>query len=128
MERIVYSTLNNYFHTLEMKGYVPYTDSSKALILSFYWEYIYNTSGHTIDKDEYRMIEKALNCLYGSTCLIPYPDYIKLGNTSSGQVLEIDVTLNAMGNVKVVKGKNHIRNIPDIDLSLFDQIDDKVDG
>ena len=127
MERIVYNTLCNYFHVLEMKGYMSNKDSNKALVLSFYWDYIYNMPGHILKRDEYMLVEKALDCLYGSTCLIPYPDYLKMGKLHLGQMEEIDARLTAVENTKVVKGKNHIQNIPDIDLTPYDQVDDVVD-
>lgn len=125
MERIVYNALCNYFHALEVKGYMPYRDSQKALILSFYWDYIYNDPGHILSRKEYMLVERALDCLYGSTCLIPYPDYLKMGKLHLGQMEEIDARLKAVENAKVVKGKNHIQNITDIDLSGWDEIDDE---
>ena len=125
MERIVYNTLCNYFHALEMKGYMSNKDSNKALVLSFYWDYIYNMPGHILKRDEYMLVEKALDCLYGSTCLIPYPDYLKMGKLHLGQMEEIDARLTAVENTKVVKGKNHIQNIPDINLTPYDQIENE---
>ena len=124
MERIVYNSLCNYFHALELKGYMPNKDSQKLLVLSFYWDYIYNMPGHILKREDYMLIEKALDCLYGSSCLIPYPDYLKMGKLRLGQMEEIDFRLKEVENTKVVKGKNHIQNIPDIDLSQYDQVED----
>ena len=123
MERIVYNTLCNYFHTLSLKGYMPNKDSQKALVLSFYWDYIYNQPGHILSRKEFMLIEKALNCLYGSTCLTPYPDYLKMGKLRLGQMEEINYRLKEMEATKVVKGKNHLYNIPDLDLTSLDVID-----
>ena len=100
-------------------------DSNKALVLSFYWDYIYNQPGQILKRDEYMLVEKALDCLYGSTCLIPYPDYLKMGKLHLGQMEEIDARLRAVEETKVVKGKNHIQNIPDIDLTPYDQVNDE---
>ena len=36
---------------------------------------------------------------------------------------EIDFRLKEVENTKVVKGKNHIQNIPDIDLSQYDKVE-----
>lgn len=124
MERIVYNSLCNYFHALELKGYMPNKDSQKLLVLNFYWDYIYNMPGHILKREDYMLIEKALDCLYGSSCLIPYPDYLKMGKLRLGQMEEIDFRLKEVENTKVVKGKNHIQNIPDIDLSQYDQVED----
>ena len=119
MERIVYNTLCNYFHALEVKGYMPNKDSQKALVLSFYWDYIYNMPGHLLKRDEYMLVEKALDCLYGSTCLIPYPDYLKMGKLHLGQMEEIDARLKEVEDTKVIKSKESVTEIPDIDLSQY---------
>ena len=128
MERIVYNTLCTYFDALEKTGYMPNDVSNRALILSFYWDYIYNNPYHVLTRPEYMLVEKALDCLYGSTCLIPYPDYLKMGKLHLGQMEEINARLQALEDTKVVKGKNHIQDIPDIDLTSYDQIDDEVDN
>ena len=31
----------------------------------------------------------ALDCLFGSTCLIPYPDYLKMGKLHLGDMTEV---------------------------------------
>jgi hypothetical protein len=72
------------------------------------------------------LVEKALDCLYGSTCLIPYPDYLKMSKLHLGQMEEIDTRLKAIENTKVVKGKKHVTNIPDIDLSSYSQVIDSI--
>lgn len=125
MERLVYNTLGSYFNALEKKGYMPWKDSEKALVFSFFWEFIYGEHASILSRPEYMLIERALNCLYGSSCLIPYPDYLKMGKLRLGQMEEINYRLTNVEKTKVVKGKNHIQNIPDIDLTPYDQIDDK---
>ena len=37
---------------------------------------------------------------------------------------EAESRVTDIENTKVVKGKNHIQNIPDIDLSQYDQVED----
>ena len=34
-----------------------------------------NTTSIVISKEDYEHLENALYCLYGTSCLIPYPDY-----------------------------------------------------
>jgi hypothetical protein len=124
MERIVYNTICTYTQALEKLGYVSDVDTQKALVLSFYWDYIYNMPGHILKRDEYMLVEKALDCLYGSTCLIPYPDYLKMSKLHLGQMEELNARLKAIEDTKVVKGKKHITNIPDIDLSSYSKVID----
>jgi hypothetical protein len=47
-----------------------------------------------------------------------------MGKLHLGQMEEVNSRLRAIENTRVVKGKNHIQDIPDIDLSQYDNIDD----
>lgn len=44
-----------------------------------------------ITEPDYRIIQNALNCLYGSSCLIPYPNYIN-DNSPFGNLFSDSVT------------------------------------
>ena len=103
MDRIVYNTLSNYFHALEQIGYISSKDSQKALILSFYRDFVYCDYRGLLNKDDYRLIEKALDCLYGSTCLIPYPDYLKMGKLHIGEMTEMAQRVKTLEDTDVVK-------------------------
>ena len=70
MDNYVYNILKNYFHVLESTGYVGSKEGEKLLIVSFYNKFVAKNT------DDKRTIELALNCLYNSSCFIPYPDYI----------------------------------------------------
>ena len=103
MERIVYNTICTYTQALEKLGYVADVDTQKALVLSFYWDYIYNMPGHILKRDEYMLVEKALDCLYGSTCLIPYPDYLKMGKLHIGEMTEMAHRVKTLEETEVLK-------------------------
>lgn len=77
MDEIVYEALARYYHALELKGYMPLSHSYKLLVLSFYRDAILNDFMQFVTDDDKYTIEKALNCLYGTTCTIPYTDYLK---------------------------------------------------
>lgn len=49
------------------------------------------------------LIEKALDCLYGSTCLIPYPDYLKMGKLHLGEMTELVQRIENLENTNVLK-------------------------
>ena len=152
MDNILYDSLSNYYNALELKGYMPHSHAQKLLLLTFYRDFTLKDYRGLLSKDDYHLIERALDCLWGSSCLIPYPDYLKMGRLCLGGVTEIisrtkaledystelderiDVNdqlisentnrLNEQGNrlgvlenVKVVKGKSTVTNIPDIDLA-----------
>ena len=159
MDNFVYNATNSYFHTLGTLGYVSNKKVQSLLVLIFYYNLIYHDYRGYIKKEDYHTIEKALNCLYGTNCLIPYPDYLKMGKLKLGEMTEVlsrtkaveeyskeldqrildnDVLiednirrldehgnrLDAIESTKVVKGKNHITNIPDIDLTPYDVVED----
>lgn len=71
----VYNAINKYFNTLGNTGYVKQKDVYKLLVLCGIEELLNNDFRGLVSQEDYSLINKALYCLYGSTCLIPYPDY-----------------------------------------------------
>ena len=78
----------------------------KLLILCFYRDFTLQDYRGLINKDDYHLIEKALDCLYGSTCLIPYPDYLKMGKLHLGEMTEVLERVKKVEDTKVVKTNN----------------------
>ena len=103
MDNILYNSLSSYFHALEMKGYMPYKDMIKLLVLSFYRDFVFSDYRGIISRDDYLLIERALDCLYGSTCLIPYPDYLKMGKLHIGEITEMAQRVKTLENTEVLK-------------------------
>lgn len=69
MDELTYTTLSNYFTRLTSVGYVSYSNipSLLALIYVYYFKDKYN-----LNDKENTIVDKALYCLQGSNCLIPY--------------------------------------------------------
>ena len=103
MDEMIYNTLSYYFHALEVKGYMPFRDSVKALLLIFYRDFVFNDYRARITEEDYHLIEKALDCLYGTTCLIPYPDYLKMGKLYLGEMTEIAQRVKTLEDTPVLK-------------------------
>lgn len=103
MDEILYSSLSSYFNALEYKGYMPYSQAQKLLVLSFYRDLVFNDYKALISKEDYHLIENALDCLYGSTCLIPYPDYLKMSKLHLGDTTELASRVKALEDTKVLK-------------------------
>lgn len=78
MDNFVYNTISNYFNVLSKTGYISNRKAQSLIVLIFYYNLIFNDYRGYISKENYKTIEKALNCLYGINCLIPYPDYLKM--------------------------------------------------
>ncbi len=103
MDEIVYEALVKYYHALELKGYMSYNHSAKLLVLCFFRDFISEDYRGLISEDDYRLIERALNCLYGTSCLIPYPDYLKMGKLRLGEITELSQRVKALEDAQVVK-------------------------
>lgn len=69
-------SVDNYFSALSQFGYKKQSDIDKLLILLFIEEILTGEMRFFVTEEDYRSIDNALNCLYGSSCLIPYPQYI----------------------------------------------------
>ena len=96
MDNLLYSALSSYYNALSKKGYMAHHHALKLLVLIFYRDFVYHDYGGLISEKDYKQIEKALNCLYGSTCLIPYPDYLKMGKLHLSEVTELAQRVKAL--------------------------------
>ena len=74
MENLLYNAYLRYFTTLENFGYKNYKEVKKLLFYTFIQELV-NTTSIVIPEEDYKHLENALYCLYGTSCLIPYPNY-----------------------------------------------------
>lgn len=77
MDNIVYNAFLNYFNTLEVTGYLAYKQAQKLLVLNLYKTLLSGNYDEYLNEEDRKLINKALDCIYGSTCLVPYPDYLK---------------------------------------------------
>ena len=103
MDEILYNALTKYYHALELKGYMANSHAVKLLILIFFRDFIFHDYRGLITKEDYHLIEKALDCIYGSTCLIPYPDYLKMGKLYLGEMTEIAQRVKTLEDTPVLK-------------------------
>ena len=103
MDKIVYDAYSRYFHALEVSGYISYSQVVKLLVLTFYKDFVYNDYRGLISKGDYHLIEQALDCLYGSTCLIPYSNYLKMGKLYLGEISELSQRVQALEDISVLK-------------------------
>ena len=75
MSDVLYRALTGYFKTLSVLGYKKYSDVAKILFLIFIEEYFKSSSliADYITEEDLKSAKKALNKVYGSSCLIPKP-------------------------------------------------------
>lgn len=111
MDEFIYSALCRYYNALEKKGYMAISNAYKLLLLIFYRDFVYSDYRCTLSKNDYRLIEKALDCLYGITCLIPYPDYLKMGKLKLGSMTELACRIKAIEDTDVVKVIHDLKSV-----------------
>lgn len=71
--KISFEAIKRYFHTLSIFGYKSYGDVNRMLLLLYIEEILTGEMAFYVSEDDLRIISGALNCLYGSDCLIDYP-------------------------------------------------------
>ena len=107
MDELVYNAIDGYYKVLGKLGSFSYKDVYKLLLLSFYRNFVFEDYRGLLSKEDYREIEMALYCLFGSNCLIPYPDYLKMGKLHIGEMTEMAQRVKTLEDTKVLK-KNDI--------------------
>ncbi len=117
MDNLIFDAITGYYNVLCKLGSYPYKDTLRILLLCFYRDFVFNDYYALISREDYHEIEKALNCLFGSNCLIPYPDYLKMGKLHIGEMTELSTRLEAYENTKVLKAKDLV--VPDAESDIM---------
>lgn len=103
MDEMVYNSLYNYYHVLENTGYIADCTSYKLLVLSFLRNFVMGDYRGYIKEADYKLIDTALENMYGTHCLIPYPDYLKNGNLHLARISKLASRVKNLENTSVVK-------------------------
>lgn len=64
-----------YFDSLAKFGYKNYKDVERLLVLNYIESLLSKDYFEHITEEDYRIISNALNCLFGSNCMIDMPSY-----------------------------------------------------
>lgn len=103
MVSTVYDALSKYFTTLEKVGYTPYEEVTKLLVLSFYKNLVYSDFKGYLSEEDYHLVEQALDCFYGSSCLIPYPNYLSMCELHLGDISDLAQRVKRIEETDVLK-------------------------
>lgn len=74
----LYTSYSRYFNALKQFGYKKQSDVNKLLVYTFIVEFLTSDAHQFVTEEDYRNIQRALHCLYGSSCLISYHKYKNL--------------------------------------------------
>ena len=91
----LYNALSKYFTVLSNTGYMNKTDTLKLYVYVTIVRLFYTTFREYMTEQDYKIADKALYCLYGSSCLIPYPDFC----TGNGK----DISMEGLYNMEYVE-------------------------
>lgn len=92
LDKLVADSLDRYFTVLGSVGYTPDFNVNKLLLLQFIQEFLQEYQGYITESD-YNVIERILQCLAGTSCLIPYKEYQLISQPVSG-VFNMKITEN----------------------------------
>jgi hypothetical protein len=106
MDEIIYNAISKYYAALCKLGYYSYKDVFRLLLLAFYRDFVFHDYRGILSREDYHEIEEALDCLFGSNCLIPYPDYLKMGKLHIGEMTELAQRVRDIENTDVLKAFN----------------------
>ena len=71
------NAVNKYFQTISKLGYKKDSEVNSLIVFLFLEEFLCNYMVPFITEEDYNTINKALYCIYGTSCMVPYPDYKK---------------------------------------------------
>ena len=121
MDSIIYNAIKGYYDILSKLGYFKYEDVFRILVLCFFRDFVYNDFRGLLSREDYLEIEKALSCLYGTNCLIPYPDYLKMNKLHLGETTELANRLKALENEKVLKAGDLSEQLSGSDIIIVSE-------
>ena len=114
MDEIVYNSIVRYFSTLSNLGYISYEDVNSLLFLTAIQEFIYKDFRGFINEDDYREIEKALYKVFGTSCLVPYPEYCNNANMNKLHSGDISELAHRVENIEEIQDIKVVKEIQDI--------------
>lgn len=130
MDELLYNSCLRYFTSLANFGFKSESDVKKLLFYVYIQELV-NTTSIQISEEDYKHIENALYCMYGTTCLMPYPDYCNQDMTAHlGNTMELiarvdrleerattqDSRIDAIEDTRVAKDNEDIEDVTEITL------------
>lgn len=117
--KVLAESLGRYFKTLVHYGYVKLTNLDKLLVLTYVEEILTDRFQVDVSEQEYQEMSKALMCIIGSNCLIPYAQYanrenddlihsydaqVRMRNTETGT--EGDLRFSEQGAPREIENEN----------------------
>lgn len=123
MVNLLSKTLNTYFDTLAINGYVNDIELNKVVLFTAIEDIIYKDFLRYITVEDQSTIKNVLNCILGSICMIPIFDNYDNGGNMENAKDSIDEALNDI-NAKIEELANTIVVKPQYET--LDNVDDII--
>lgn len=95
----LHQAIQRYFSSLSVFGYKNENDLKKLLIFLYLTDMLQGPFTQYITEEDYNLISRSLYCLYGTTCLLPYPVFAV--NTSILNSTRVGFTLRFTENEQI---------------------------
>lgn len=102
LNHLLSESLDRYYNTLKYSGYVKYNDVYKLIVATFIKDILDGEFGALISEEDYKNMERILNCFYGSNCLFPYPTY-KQDTVISKEYMSDILSLSEDSNIRTAE-------------------------
>lgn len=96
ISEVVYKMFLNYFSNLEYLGFYADNITYNMIILSFIEDILKGKYGIIESEEDYKIIDNFLYTVYGTSCVIPYPEYIKEIQFNSDKPLSTGILRNIL--------------------------------
>lgn len=94
LDNELYESIYRYFKVLSQFGYKSYEDVNRLLVMLYISDIL---SEYQVAEEDLRTLQNCMYCMYGTTCLVPYP------KTSIHSVLPSTDTMEEMaGNITIL--------------------------
>lgn len=121
MDNIVYEILNKYFIHITNVGYINNKNLYKVLFMLIISDFMKRDSNNLITENDYKSINKAIYKLFGTTCLISYPEYCK---TKSERIMYIGSISELASRLDTIEDRQD--NAVTADTATVETVDDIV--
>ena len=108
LNKLVADSLERYFTVLGSVGYVSEANTNKLILLQFIQEFLQEFQEYIAEED-YTKIESILQCLAGSSCLIPFKEYMLISQSNQGYIYNIPVRITQCRVLRHVEDDGNLR-------------------
>ena len=108
LNNIALNSLERYFTVLESIGYISQAETNKVLLLQFLQEMLQEYP-YFITEEDYTTIERVVQCLSETTCLIPYREYQQVSLPLTGYVFSIPIRVTQGEDIRHTQVEDALR-------------------